>query len=261
MQIILAFNVIVLSGLTLFFFREERRFRKLSKRIAETKEDLTSIVHQLRSPLSNLRKYNEFLQSNEFGTLTFSQQEAISRVQSSLVESLSLLNRLLARSRLDDARIAVEPSSVQLREIVDGAVDAVRPAAERRKHILSIIGQTKVRVITDPLLLHGILDEILSNAVQYTPEGGTVRVTIVDRDSFMDIEVRDTGIGISDTERPHIFEKFYRGERAKPMFAGNGLGLAFAQQFSQTLGGTVRFTSKEGKGSVFTLSLPKQASR
>lgn len=258
MQLILVFNVIVLTGLTLFLLREELRYRRLSKRIAETKEDLVSIVHQLRSPLANLRKYNEFLQGKEFGTLSFAQQEAIDKVQSSLGESLVLLDRLLARSRLDEEKVTSQPSSLNVRDLVKGAVDAVRPIADQKNHSITIDGNGKVHIFTDPLLLHGILDELLSNAVHYTPDDGEIKITITDRGTFILIEIRDTGIGISEEECPHIFEKFYRGERAKPMFAGNGLGLSFAKEFTNKLGGDVRFKSKVGKGTTFSVTLLKK---
>ncbi len=255
-QSIIIINVFVLMGLLLFFVREEWRHRRLTARIRETTADLTFIAHQLRSPLSNLRKYNEFLQSKEFGSLSFAQQEAISRAQESLSESLTFLNRLLARSQLDDAQMENRPSSVKIREIIQGAVDSARPAADKRRQSLSVTGNLRVRVFADPLLLHGILDELLMNAVHYTAEGGAITVAVTDKGRTADIEVRDTGIGISETERPHIFEKFFRGERARSMFAGNGLGLSFVRQFTDKLGGDVRFSSKEGKGTTFTLTLP-----
>lgn len=259
MQLILVFNYVVLGGLILFLCREEWRFRHFSKKIAQTKEDLTSIVHQLRSPLSNLRKYNEFLQSKEFGTLSFAQQEAISKVQSSLSESLMLLGRLLARSRLEESKVALEPTSLFLRDIVDGACEVVRSSLKHKEQELIVKVDGQPRVSGDPLLLHGILDEILANAIHYTPKGGTITVIISETNTTASVAVMDTGIGISQTERPHVFDKFFRGERARTMFTGNGLGLPFAQKFATTLGGSVRFTSKENAGSTFTVSLPKNS--
>ncbi len=259
MYFLITFNVLVLSGLVLLLLREEMRFRRFSKTVTETKTDLTSIVHQLRSPLGNLRKYTDFLQSKEFGTLSFAQQEAISNVQSSLGESLLLLDRLLARSRLDEAKVAQESAPFNLREIVQGVVDAVMPIAQKKNHTVTMTGKRKIPVSTDPLLLHGILDEILSNALHYTPDGGKINVSLLEKDKRIMIEISDTGIGISDQENEHIFEKFFRGERAKPLHPGNGLGLAFAKQFTEKLGGTIHFKSKVGKGSTFTLSMPKKA--
>lgn len=261
MNTIVALNVIVIAVLGLFFVREERLHRRFSRKIVETKSDLITIIHQLRSPLSNLRKYNAFLQSNEFGTLSLAQQEAINKVQTSLGESLVVLDRLLARSRLEDESITVQPGSVRVRDIVQGALDALASPAKDKNHTIVIDGQRGIEVVTDALLLHGILDEILSNAIRYTPIGGTITITVSETGTAVEIRIRDTGIGISEEERPHIFEKFFRGERAKTLSAGNGLGLAFSKLFTAELGGTVRFTSKLNSGSVFILTLPRNRRR
>lgn len=254
--VLLLINFAILASLFFFLEREQKRHHHFLRKVNETKEELTFIVHQLRSPLSNLRKYNEFLQGKEFGKLSFAQHEAINKVQIALGESLIVLDRLLARSRLDEGKVISKPALLSVREIVQGAVNAVMPIAEQNRQTVIINGNAQL--FTDPLLLHGILDEIFSNAVRYTPEGGMITITITDKNASVEIEVNDTGIGISQAERPHIFEKFFRGERAKPMFAGNGLGLAFAKQFTEGLGGTIRFTSVERKGSTFTVTLQKK---
>ena len=261
MNLLLVFNFLVLSGLVLFFIREERRFRSFSKRVSETKADLTSIVHQLRSPLSNLRKYNEFLQSKEFGTLSFAQQEAINKVQSSLSASIVLLNRLLARSRLDEEKIMTQPAELNLRDIVQGAVSAIAPAAHGKHQEIMIEGEDGVEVFADALLLHGILDEILLNAVHYTHDGGKMSIWISDAGNVGQVAIKDTGIGITSAEKPFIFQKFFRGERAKAMAAGNGLGLSFAKLFTERMGGTIQFSSTEGKGTILTVTLPKKGER
>lgn len=258
MQTLIAFNIVVLAGLLIFFLRETMRFRRFSTTVTETKADLAVIVHQLRSPLSNLRKYNEFLQSEEFGALSIAQQEAVSKVQSSLAESLIILDRLLARVRLDERDIATLPASLNVQEVVQGAVDAMIHVAKAKTHTLNVMGNAKVQIFADPLLLHGILDEIVANAIHYTPEGGTITITIADTATAVIISVEDTGMGISKIERPHIFEKFFRGQRTMNMHVGSGLGLSFAKQFTQKMGGTIRFISKEGKGSTFMVSLRKK---
>jgi len=259
--LILAFNALVLIGLCLFLLREERRFRHFSRTVAEAKADLMAIINQLRSLLGNLRKYTEFLQSKEFGNLSFSQQEAISKVQSSLGESLVLLNRLLARSRLDEGKIMTQPSALNLRDIVQRAVSAITPFAHGKHQELMIEGEDGVEVFADALLLHGILNEILLNAVHYTHDGGKVSIWISDTKKAGQVAIKDTGIGITAAEKPFIFQKFFRGERAKTMAGGSGLGLAFAKLFTERMGGTIQFSSTEGKGAIFTVTLPKKGEK
>lgn len=257
MDILVIANGIVLTVLVFFYVWEERRHRSLRKKVADTKADLTVIIHQLRSPLSDLRKYHEFLQNKEFGTLSFSQQEAINKAQSALSESILLFDRLIARSRLDEGTVASEQMPLGMREIVQGVVDSVMPIVREKKHELVLKVNGNIRVSCDSLLLHGILDEIISNAVHYTPDGGKISIAVSEKGKFVIVEVRDSGIGISEEELPHIFDKYFRGETARTMFAGNGLGLAFSRQFARMFGGTLVCQSSLKKGTVFTLSLPR----
>lgn len=258
MDALITFNVLVLAGLAVFFAWEERRHRRFSRTIAETKADLITIVHQLRTPLSNLRKYNEFLQNEELGDISLAQQVVLGNVRITLAESFILLDRLLARSRLDDGKVGMQPASLNVRDVVQGTLAAVMPITMNKHQKVTLKGTGTIRIFTDPLLLHGILDELLFNAAHYTPDGGRISVTLREKEKFVDIEVSDTGIGISKAERPHMFEKFFRGERATSMVAGHGLGLSFAKQFAATLGGSIQFRSAKGKGSTFTLSLRKK---
>jgi two-component system phosphate regulon sensor histidine kinase PhoR len=259
MNAVVVFNAVVLVGFLALMVREEVRYRRFNRLVTATKADLIAIVHQLRTPLGTLRKFTDFLQSKEFGSLTFAQQEALSAIRSSQAELLLLLDRFMARSQLNEEQVTMQPASLKVRDIVQGVVHAVTPFLNDRRHTLTITGGNGLRIVADPLLLHAILDEILANAVYYTPVGGTIRVAIADRGKTIDIDVSDTGIGISDEEYPRIFEKFFRGERAKPMHAGNGLGLPFAKQFVDSIGGSIRCSSVEGKGSTFTVTVPKKA--
>ena len=257
---LVAFNIVVLCALFVLLIVEEIRFRRFSALVSEKREGLLSLAHQLRSPLAALRKYQSFLQSNEFGKLSFAQQEALNKIDGAFGESVVLVERILARSRIDDGRLSTEEAVVDFVDSANAAVQAVTPAADARKHqIFSSVPKKQILVKMDPLLLHGILDELLMNAIQYMPAGGTVRVTLAQTQSSVLLSVADKGIGIPDSEKKLIFQKFFRGQKARILASGNGLGLAFAKQFAQQGRGTISFVSQEGKGSTFTLSLPRSA--
>jgi two-component system sensor histidine kinase SenX3 len=255
-QLILALNAFVLLGFILFLLREEWRFRTLSRRILETKQDLILLIHQLRSPLSNVRKYNDFLQTKEFGSLSFAQQEAMSKIKLSLAESLIVLDRIFARSYLEQDSVALQPTSLDMKSVITGALHAVTAPIKNKKHTVIVNGSKNVKIFADPILLHGIFDEIITNALHYTPSGGKITIAITQTKNTVSVSVTDTGIGISEVDRARVFEKFFRGEKARLLHAGNGLGLSFAKDFARKLNGSVRFSSKEGKGSTFTVSLP-----
>ncbi len=257
MTTVLLLNGAVLAALLALMIREEIRFRSFKKTVAAAKEELTSVAYQLRTPLGNLSKYSSLLQSKEFGILTLSQQEALSNMQASLGESLIVLDRLLARSHLEEEKVSMQRSRLNLSAIIQGALIALHPVAEKMEHSVVVKGDRDVMLTSDPILLHGIFDELLANALYYTPEGGKVTVTVSEQRGKILVEIQDTGIGITAAEKKRLFEKFFRGERAKTMHAGNGLGLTFAKQFCEELGATLAYRPGRQKGSIFAVYLPK----
>jgi two-component system phosphate regulon sensor histidine kinase PhoR len=133
-----------------------------------------------------------------------------------------------------------------------------RPAAERRKQSL----ETGVRaplppVLGDPDYLERALANLVDNAVKYTPEGGTLRLSAFARGDSVVLEVADTGIGIPETDLPRIFERFYRVDKSRSReMGGTGLGLAIVKHVVQAHGGSVEVTSRVGQGSTFRIVLP-----
>lgn len=254
--VLLAINVIILGCLFLLLVFEEWRYRQFRHRFLSVREHLLSIVHQLRSPLTSLRKYGHMLQERELGPLSVAQVEALSRMDGAREEMMEGLNRFLSASKLEEGSISVHPVEVRVREAIDAALQSISVYVVERRLDISVQGDRRLSLVIDPLLLHGILDELLQNAAVYTPVEGSVDVSFSRKGSKLEITIRDTGIGISDEERPHVFEKFYRGDRARAMYAGNGLGLYFARQFAGTLGGTLSFVSRVDRGTTFTLVLP-----
>ena len=256
---LVALNCIVLTALLILLILEETRCRRFFKSVEQTKQGLLALAHELRSPLAQLRKYHEFLRSDEFGKLSFAQQEALSRIDTAFSETVVLVERLLARSRIDDGRIAPDNASVDLIEIVSAAIRAVEPQAQNHEHRLAYSGpKSGAYVRIDPLLLHGILDELLMNAILYMPRSGVIRITVKTDASSVRCSIQDQGIGIPAAEKKFVFQKFFRGEKSRLLAAGNGLGLAFAKQFTQQANGKIEFVSKDGKGSTFTVILPRK---
>lgn len=254
-------NSFVLSILLVLLVMEEVRYRRFQQRVAETRRGLLSLSHQLRSPLAALKKYHLFLRSSEFGKLSLSQQEALSKIDASFGETVVLIERLLARSRIEECSMSSDTSVVDVREGCEAAIGAIAPEAEQREQRIVFRAPHKALYAkADPLLFHGILDELLVNAINYTRNRGTVQVSIESGTSSVTVHIRDNGIGIAPNEKRSIFQKYFRGEKARSMAKGNGLGLAFAQSFAKRMGGSIRFVSTEGKGSTFSLALRRKAS-
>lgn len=255
-SVLIIFNVIVLASLFFLLLFEEVRYRRFRRRIAAVRGNLLSLAHQLRSPLSTLRKYGHILQERELGAVSVAQAEALSRMEGAREDMMIRLNRFLAASRLEEGEIAVKPVRLNLAESVAAALESVAALTQKRKITVSIRGGKRLSVTADPLLLHGILDELLLNAAAYTGPRGSITIHVAAKAGKMEVRIRDTGIGISESEKPHVFEKFFRGERARTMHEGNGLGLYFARQFASALGGKLSFVSTVNSGTTFTLLLP-----
>jgi signal transduction histidine kinase len=254
---LIALNMAVLAALLLLLIAEERRYRGFARRIAETRAELRIIAHQLRTPLTTIRKYTGLLQERHGGPLSMAQLESVSKVEGATSDAAVVLNRLLAASRIEDGDFSTEDvRTVDVRDSVEAAINAVSGLVAERGHRLTFArGPAPALMSAVPLVLHGIFDEILQNAAAYTPQGGTIAVAIRPKGRTVEVSVQDSGIGLNPEDRKHLFEAFYRGERARTMHPGNGLGMSFAQRFAKYAGGKVRVAPSR-KGTLVVVELP-----
>jgi two-component system phosphate regulon sensor histidine kinase PhoR len=230
---------------------ESARYQELRK------EFVANVSHELRTPLTLIQGYVETLRT---GGLADPERvpeflEVIdrnARLLTSLVENLLDLSRLESPEGLP-RRVRLDPGAL-LRTVAE----LRRPAAERRKQSL----ETGVRaplppVLGDPDYLERALANLVDNAVKYTPEGGTLKLSAFARGDSVVLEVADTGIGIPETDLPRIFERFYRVDKSRSReMGGTGLGLAIVKHVVQAHGGSVEVTSRVGQGSTFRIVLP-----
>jgi signal transduction histidine kinase len=166
-----------------------------------------------------------------------------------------LVEELLDLARGDEGMpLALEV--VDLRELVDAAVEAARMAAAGSVEITYEEPAEAVVATVDADRIRQAAGILLDNAVKYTPEGGTVTVTLHETGENVGLEVADTGIGIAAEHLPHLFDRFYRVDTARSQ-SGSGLGLSIAREIAERHGGTVHAASQPGHGSTFTLRLPR----
>jgi signal transduction histidine kinase len=218
-------------------------------------EFIQNVSHELRSPLALIRGYAEILNIGELGELQPEQRHPISvvarrsRMLSELVEDITLILGAETRSpewepvALDEvARTAVEDFSIK--------------ADEGGLTLRSDIAP--VPFVSGSLTyLRRVLDNLLGNAIKFTPEGGTVTVRVWQEDDVVALEVRDTGIGIPEGQFERIFERFYQVDGSvRRRYGGVGLGLALVKELVELHGGQVRVESQVGEGSAFIVTLP-----
>jgi CheY-like chemotaxis protein len=178
--------------------------------------------------------------------------ERNARLQSQLIEDLLDLSRIISgKLRLDVRR-------VELADVIEAAVDVVRPAAEAKNIRLQVILGTKIGPVSgDPDRLQQVFWNLLSNAIKFTPKGGRVQVHLERVNSHVEVSVSDTGQGISAEFLPFVFERFHQAHGKTKREGGLGLGMAITRQLVELHGGTINvFSPGEGQGSTFTVSLP-----
>jgi signal transduction histidine kinase len=223
-----------------------------------SRDFLADVSHELRTPLAALRTFNELLKEGAADDPAARSEFLESSGQQ--IERLDwLAQNLLELSKLDSGLVLLDLRPDDLRAAVETAVEQSNAAARRRGIGLTLhLPDAPIRIRHDPQRIGQVVANLVANAVKFTQRGGSVAVDVASTPDGARIEVADTGVGIDATELPHIFERFYRGSRAnEARGSGSGLGLAIVRSIVDMHGGTVEVESRVGKGSTFTVMLPR----
>jgi PAS domain S-box-containing protein len=218
---------------------------------------ITNISHELRTPVTTIKLCAHLMRKRpdrqqEFLDLLMQEAEHLARV----------VQTILGISRMDAGRLEMEPCPTALKELVKTSVANKQVLAQDRglalEHHLVEPGPV---ALVDPDRMAQVLDNLISNAIQYTPEGGKVAVSTGTQKAegriWATVTVSDTGIGIPAEELPHIFDRFFRGDEPRSrQISGTGLGLSIAKEITELHGGRVTVDSEPGVGSTFTAWLP-----
>lgn len=221
---------------------------------------VANLSHELKTPLTAIRGFAETL-------LEGSVEDAAERrrflriIREHAVRLARLTDDLLKLARIEAGKMEVETEPVRIAEVLDLVLDSARVKAGERT--LRLAGDPDgVVVSTDPNLLTEILQNLVDNAVQYTAEDGAVEIRGRALREEVRISVKDNGVGIPKAHQARIFERFYRVDPARSReVGGTGLGLTIARHTAERLGGRIALKSTPGRGSVFTLSLPRDGRR
>lgn len=216
---------------------------------------MADIAHELRTPLSVIRGQVEALQDGVF--------ELSPENLKPIHDQTLLLGRLVEDLRdlalAEAGRLPLERTEVSLERLIRRIVEAFQPRAQEKGLALSVeLPEALPPVQADAQRLEQVLENLLSNALRYTPAGGTVNVRAWEEPQWVVFTVEDTGTGIAAEDLPHIFERFYRADKARSRAdGGTGLGLSIAKQLVEAHGGRISAESAPGKGTRFTVRLPR----
>ncbi len=249
------------------FTEEKARVTALADALAQQQEldrmkdaFVQNVSHELRTPLTIAYGYVALLNSGELGELQEIQREPVMVVARRLKLLTELVDDLKTILEADTQQIQTE--AVNLSEIVRKLVVDFQVAAEKAGLTLHTDVEPDLpAALGDSTHLHRVLDNLLSNALKFTPAGGQISVRLRQAEQNLVMEVADTGIGIPEDKLDRVFERFYQVDgRMSRRYGGTGLGLALVKEVVESNGGTVKVTSRPGQGSTFTVTLPVASS-
>ena len=235
-----------------------RAFNNMLDRIQLLVEDLervtNDIAHDLRSPLTRIRGMAENALTAPPGAHDF--RDVAGTIIEECDRLVGLINTMLEIAQTDSGLTRFSKVPLDLCRLVREATELFQPAAEDKGIVLQTnFPEDSLSVLGDKTALQRVLANLLDNAIKFTDSGGQIIVSVRAGGGNAILEVRDTGVGIPPGDLPHIFERFYRGDKSRST-QGNGLGLSLALAIVRAHGGTIEVTSTPGAGSVFTVNLP-----
>lgn len=226
------------------------------KQVDQAKTEFVSLAsHQLRNSLTVIKLYSEMLLKNM--GLDRKQKKYISEINNANKKMIDLVSSLLDVSKIELGKFTNEPRKIELATVVKSIMKDFMPKIRQKRIILEEKYSGKNSILIDPKMLIIILQNLISNAVKYTPKLGKIKLGVFTARNILNIKVSDTGYGIPKKDQGRIFEKMYRAPNAQKKDPdGTGLGLYMIKSLINQKNGKIWFESKEGKGTVFYVRIP-----
>lgn len=233
----------------------------LEQQIDRMKSEFISLAsHQLRTPLSAIKTYSHMLSDGYMGKLNNAQKKALETIVGASNRMNELISTLLNITRIESGSIAITLKQINLYKLIEDIMPEVSLMASNKMINLSlrVIGKGNLSTKTDPLIVKEIMTNLVTNSIKYTPDQGEVEIVIKPRKDDIMIQVIDSGWGIPLHAQDQIFSKFFRAENIiKRETTGTGLGLYLVKGLLDALDGNIWFTSEEGQGTKFFITLPR----
>ena len=222
----------------------------------QRKEFVANVSHELRTPITNVRSYAETLRDNEdiprdmqngFLDIIIGESDRMTRI----------VQDLLVLSRLDSGRTEMNMARFDFSAAIESVLRSVELSARQHRHTLTATYDALPEIVGDRGRIEQVMLNIIGNAIKYTPDGGTIKVTGTTDGRSVSLSVSDNGIGIPEKDRERIFERFYRVDKARSRESGGtGLGLSIAKEIVDRHGGKIKVLPQEGQGTTVLLTLP-----
>lgn len=236
-------------------------FRDISEEIEvdKMKSEFISIAsHELRTPATAVKTYLGMLLEGYAGKLTPSQSEFLKMAFESNERQLNVLNDLLYVTKTESDTVNLKKAKIDLAHIIKTVVDSFETVIASRNQNIALTISKEAEIEVDPSFIRMVAENLISNASKYTPKGGKIIVSITDRPRSVELVIADNGVGIGPQQMNKLFKKFSRLDNSlSSEVSGTGLGLYLVKQIVELHNGTIKVKSTPGKGSTFTVNLPK----
>ena len=247
--------IALLIGLIVYIYRTIILRRELEEQATNAKlQFFTNISHELRTPLTLIADPIEHIVNDE--NLTKQQRNMLQIVEKNVSILMRLVNEILDFRKIQNKKMELTLSEFELTDYLKEWVSTFESIATKRKIKVELITPAPIRLCADIHKVERICYNLLSNALKYTSEGGNITIKAKSTDETVEICIKDTGKGIAKEDIKHIFDRFYQVKNSNK--DGTGIGLAIVKAFTELQGGTAKVESEVGKGSEFTITLPKR---
>ena len=247
--------IALLIGLIVYIYRTIILRRELEEQATNAKlQFFTNISHELRTPLTLIADPIEHIVNDE--NLTKQQRNMLQIVEKNVSILMRLVNEILDFRKIQNKKMELTLSEFELTHYLKEWASTFESIATKRKIKVELITPAPIRLCADIYKVERICYNLLSNALKYTSEGGSITIKAKSTDETVEICIKDTGKGIAKEDIKHIFDRFYQVRNSNK--DGTGIGLAIVKAFTELQGGTAKVESEVGKGSEFTITLPKR---
>ena len=225
------------------------------------KDDLLSLAsHQLRTPATGVKQYLGMVLQGFAGSVTERQRSLLEKAFASNDRQLAVINEVLHLAKIEAGRITLAKQDTDLAELVQDVVNEQMPDIKRSEHSVSLQLPVKPLVVfVDSHMLRMAIENLISNAIKYTPQKGKIEVSVIGSRNYARIIIKDSGVGISRKDLPNLFKQFTRFENEMSYrVSGTGVGLYLVKHLVELHGGKISVSTSEGQGSSFAITIPKR---
>ena len=225
------------------------------KKNAYLADMLSNVSHQIKTPLTAINLMTDALKSGNMDEAQ--RRRCIANIEDQTDHITWLVRSLLALAEIDAGVLVLKKEPVKAIEIIDGIVSGIAVEADLKDVLIDVKVSSDIELMCDKRWMTEALTNIIKNSLQHTSEGGRIVISAEDTNLSTNIRIEDNGCGIAKKDLPHIFERFYHGEKSDP--GSNGIGLSLSKQIINSQNGTISCESEEGKGTIFEIKLYKSA--